>query len=248
MKSTSWQNSAKWYQENVGEEGHYYHRHVILPELLKKIPKDARLLDLACGQGVLGRQIPSTVTYQGLDIAPDLIKYAKNQDKNPKHQYLVQDATKPFNLKKKFSHAAIILAIQNIDPLEPLLENVKDHLEPGGELLIVMNHPCFRIPRQSSWEIDQAKKIQFRRLDRYLTPLTIPIKTHPGKTDSVETLSFHRPLSAYTKALTQASFAVTEIDEWISNKESTGPKAKMENRAREEFPLFLFIKAKYLQK
>lgn len=243
MKSTSWQNSAKWYQENVGEEGHYYHRHVILPELLKRISKEAHLLDLACGQGVLGRQIPSTVTYQGLDIAPDLIKYARSHDKNPQHQYLVQDATKPFDLKKKFTHAAIILAIQNIDPLEPLLNNVRNHLSPGGELLIVMNHPCFRIPRQSGWEIDSAKKIQYRRLDRYLTPLSIPIKTHPGKKDSQETLSFHRPLSAYAKALSNAGFAISDMDEWISNKESTGPKSKMENRAREEFPLFLFLQA-----
>ena len=33
-KSTSWEPVGNWYQTIVGEEGHYYHQHVILPQLL----------------------------------------------------------------------------------------------------------------------------------------------------------------------------------------------------------------------
>lgn len=247
MKSTSWQPAAKWYQENVGEEGHYYHQNVILPNLIKLLPKNGSLLDLACGQGILARKIAPTLDYQGLDIAPSLIKFAKSQDKNPAHQFLVQDVTKPFDLKKKFTVAACILAIQNIDPLAPFLENAYTHLEPNSPFFIVLNHPCFRIPRQSSWEIDESKKIQYRRVDRYMSPLEIPIKTHPGKEKSAsETLSFHRPLSTFIQELAKAGFIIENIDEWISDKVSTGAKAKMENRAREEFPLFMLITAKKL--
>jgi len=33
------------------------------------------------------------------------------------------------------------------------------------------------------------------------------------------------------------------MEEWISDKKSTGAKARMENRSREEFPLFLALLA-----
>jgi SAM-dependent methyltransferase len=137
------------------------------------------------------------------------------------------------------------LVIQNLeDPLKAL-GNASKALRPGGKLLIVMNHPCYRIPRQSSWGVDEAKKLQYRRIDLYLTPLKIPIQTHPGAGEKSETTwSFHRPLSDYVQALAKAGLMVETMEEWISDKKSTGPKAKMENRSRTEFPLFLAISAR----
>ena len=38
-----------------------------------------------------------------------------------------------------------------------------------------------------------------------------------------------------------AGFAVLEIEEWVSDKKSTGAKGKMENRARAEIPLFMTL-------
>ncbi|MFS8563077.1 MAG: hypothetical protein LVR00_01585 [Rhabdochlamydiaceae bacterium] len=124
------------------------------------------------------------------------------------------------------------------------MKNAHLLLKPQGKLLIVLNHPCFRIPRQSSWGVDEPKKLQYRRIDRYLSPLKIPIQTHPGKQhDSQETWSFHHPLSDYTRWLQEAGFTIEIIEEWISDKTSTGGHAKMENRSRAEFPLFLAILA-----
>ena len=248
--STSWQKVEKWYNEAVGPEGHYYHQHIVLPGVLKlfdlKKAEHVSVLDLACGQGVLARHLSPNVAYTGIDIAPSFIKAAREYDANPKHEYFVGDATKPLSVRKKdFTHAAIILALQNIEHPLLALKNAYEHLQPGGSLVIVLNHPCFRIPRQSSWKIDEQNKIQYRRMDRYFTPLQIPIQAHPSKGEkSVTTLSFHYPLSAYTQWLNEAGFSITLIEEWCSNKESIGKAAKMENRAREEFPLFLTIKAK----
>jgi hypothetical protein len=43
--------------------------------------------------------------------------------------------------------------------------------------------------------------------------------------------------------LKDAGFAIDVIEEWTSDKESEGRAARMENRSRSEFPLFLAIKA-----
>lgn len=250
-KSTSWESVGKWYHAAVGDEGHYYHKQIIMPGILRLMNlEDAgerpAILDLACGQGVLARHLPSHVGYTGLDIAPTLVKGAKKLDPNPAHHYQIADVTKPLPLNKEtlFSHAVITLALQNIAHPELVLKNAFKHLQPHGKLIIILNHPCFRIPRQSSWQVDKEKKIQYRRLDRYLSSLEIPIQAHPSKGEqSPATLTFHHPISCYSRWLRDAGFVIELLDEWCSDKVSEGGAAKMENRSRAEFPLFLAISA-----
>jgi len=247
-KKTSWEPVSKWYKDTVGKEGHYYHQSVIFPRLLKIFGKVDSLLDIACGQGVLAGHLSKEITYEGVDISPSLIKAAKQQHKQEKRQFHVGDATKPLPVSKKdFSHATIILAIQNIaDPLKAF-KNAYAHLKAGGLFFIVLNHPCFRIPRQSSWGIDENKKLQYRRVDRYQTSMEIPIQAHPGQGDkSPETVSFHHPLMNFTQWLFEAGFVIEVIEEWCSDKVSTGSAAKMENRSRDEIPMFMTIRARKL--
>jgi SAM-dependent methyltransferase len=240
--TTSWESSHRWYDSIVGEKGHYYHEHVVLPGALKllNLKKGDALLDLGCGQGVLARAVPSNVRYVGVDASRSLVDAAK---KKSKHPFYVADITEPLTLREEpFSHAALILVLQNLEHVQGAFDNASRHLKPGGKFLIVMNHPCFRIPRQSSWGVDEPKKLQYRRLDLYMSPLKIPIQTHPGSRGPIqETVSFHRPLSYYTQKLHAAGLVIETMDEWISDKKSTGVKASMENRSRKEFPLFLAI-------
>lgn len=248
-QSTSWEPVEKWYQGSVGDEGHYYHKHVVIPGVLRLLALDkthpASLLDVACGQGVLARQIPPNVDYTGLDISPSLVKAAKAADIRPNHRYLVADALKALPVDKHdFTHAAIVLAIQNMKEPKLAIDNIAKHLAPNGKLVIAMNHPCFRIPRQSSWKVDEQQKVQYRRIDRYSSFMEIPIQAHPSKgEESAATWTFHHPLAAYSLWLNQAGFAIELIEEWHSNKVSTGSAAKMENRSRAEIPLFLAIRA-----
>lgn len=247
MANTSWQKVAPWYEKTVGQSGHYYHQHLVLPGAIRllNLKSDSSVLDLACGQGVLGRLIKPDIAYAGVDLAPSLIKFAKTNDRAAKHQYFVGDIEKPLPLKKTdFSHAVIILALQNIANPNLALKNAARHLRSGGQLLIVINHPAFRIPRQSSWEIDPQNKLQYRRVNRYLSPLKIPINARPGQGDMGSvTWSFHHPLQDYFKFLKEAGFVITDLAEWASDKESAGRAAKMENRSRAEFPLFLALLA-----
>lgn len=241
--STSWQNSARWYDELVGEKGHYYHEHVILPRLIELLDckEGAKLLDLACGQGILARHLPKGVSYTGIDAAKELIQAAK---KYSPHTFLTGDVTKPLPVKELYSHATCILAIQNIEHPDKVFENVAKHLEKGGTFALVMNHPSFRIPRQSSWGMDDATKIQYRKINGYMKPQKVPITMHPGKEQATTTWSFHHPLSAYSEWLAKAGFVIAKIEEWCSDKVSTGALKRAENRAREEFPLFMCLIAK----
>lgn len=246
-KSTSWENVSEWYHKNVGKDGMYYHRTLVMPctlDLLNLKENDS-LLDIGCGQGILSRLIPPNVSYCGIDISNKLIKIAESQAISKKHSFLVGDATKKVELvKKDFTHCAIILAIQNMVSPESVFHQISSHLALNGRMVILMNHPYFRIPRMTSWGVDETKKIQYRRIDSYMSHHKIPIQAHPGQGEKSEvTYSFHFPLSDYFKWLYDAGFHVEVIEELCSDKKSTGSKAKMENRARSEFPLFLAIRA-----
>lgn len=246
-KDTSWESAEPWYQRCVGEKGHYYHQSIILPSSLKLLGITAKskgsLLDLGCGQGVLARRLPDGIEYVGIDSSASLIRDAKKQTNQENRQFFIKDATKPLNLEKKdFDWAAFVLSLQNMEDGKTAIGQAGLHLKKGGRLLIVLNHPCFRIPRQSSWEVDPKAHLQYRRMNGYMSPLKIPIQTHPGKKgDSSTTYSFHHPLSDYTSWLFDAGFVICSIQEWCSDKQSEGGRARMENRARKEFPLFLAL-------
>jgi ubiquinone/menaquinone biosynthesis C-methylase UbiE len=246
QKNTSWEPVSEWYSEMVGAEGDYYHKQVILPNVLRllKLQRNSKLLDLACGQGVLARVIPKEVEYLGLDLSTTLIEEARKNDQNPNHSYGVTDVGKELPIRASgFSHVAIVLALQNIKHPFNVIKNAARHISPkGGKLVIVLNHPSFRIPKHSDWEVDKLKQIQYRKEDSYMSHIEIPIDSSPfDKVNNQKTWSYHYPLSVYCEMLFDNGFLIETIEEWVSPKKSEGSMAKIEDKARNEFPLFMAI-------
>lgn len=254
MAHTSWHKVGNWYSDIVGTKGHHYHESVIFPAIKSWLPhtENQKLLDLACGNGVLARILPEKVQYRGYDLAGSLIQDAvKLQTPIQKNtqSFDKADATKPLaelsgdnSTTGTYTHAACILALQNMENGEGCIRNISTALIKGGQGIIVMNHPCFRIPRQSSWETDPKNKLQYRRINRYASDLEIPITAHPGQKNSQVTWSYHHPLHIYFSWFSQNGLAVTDLLELTSDKESVGKNAKAENRGRSEFPLFLALR------
>jgi ubiquinone/menaquinone biosynthesis C-methylase UbiE len=240
--SKNWDSSENWYSACVGEKGHYYHQSIVLPNALRLLGKVHSLLDLGCGQGVLARHLPEQVDYWGVDQSETLIRSAKKMSN--RGEWIVEDATADVELKKKdFDAACFILSLQNMEEGAKAIQTASRHLKKKGKLLLVLNHPCFRIPRQSHWGVDEKMKLQYRRLNGYMSQMKIPIQTNPSQKTSPLTYSYHHPLSDYALWLQKAKLSIHSIEEWCSDKKSEGAKAKMEDRARKEFPLFLAILA-----
>lgn len=244
---TGWEAVADWYGGHMNEHNSLLNT-VVYPSVLKMLApvKGGRYLDIACGEGAFSRLLmKNNVSVSGFDAAPSLIERARHLAPTGT-DYRVADAT---NFGKNYSSrvfdgATCLLAIQNIDRPESVFRNANQVLKDGGTIVVVMNHPAFRIARQSAWGFEDARQIQYRRIDMYMSPLKIPIIAHPGAERSSKTISYHHPISFYINALTASGFAVIGCEELISNRVSdSGPKAKAENRARTEFPLFLALRA-----
>lgn len=205
-------------------------------------------------KGVLGRKLPGGVEYVGIDASQFLIRKAQSYDRAAHHRYAVADITRPYSTilpsgTRSFTHAAMVLSLQNVRDQSAALRLASEHLVEQGRLVVVLNHPCFRVPRQSRWDVDPQNNVQYRRVDRYHSPLEVPIAVHPGKDgaeqneNSAVTYSYHHPMEDYFRWLHEAGMAVELMEEWYSDKTSEGKQSKRENRARTEFPLFLAISA-----
>ncbi|MFZ2681759.1 MAG: class I SAM-dependent methyltransferase [Patescibacteria group bacterium] len=244
----SWEPVAKWYGKHLKEED-TFQSEVIFPGSLRLLypVKGKNYLDIACGEGSFARAVANTgAMVIGFDISSTLIKQAEAK-KIKGATFRVANAIDfaRYYDQATFDGAACNLAIQNIDEFAAVFKDAGRVLKSGAPFVIVLNHPMFRIPRQTGWGWDEGRGLQFRRTDAYLSPNEIPIVANPGEgAKSKVTYSYHRPLETYIKELANAGFMVDAIEEWISHRNSdSGPRAKAENRARQEIPMFMAIRA-----
>ncbi len=246
-KTTSWGAVAEWYDDYMEVAEDSYQKQVILPNLTRvlAIRPGEKVLDVACGQGFFTREWRALgAKVAGADISPELI--AKARERAPE---IVWHATPAHNLSfagdGEYDAMTIVLAIQNIENIAEVFAEVRRVLSPKGRFVLVMNHPAFRVPKRSSWGFDEEAKVQYRRVDGYLSSEKVRIEMHPGRKNSPATISYQRSLQDIVKALAKSGFAVTKLEEWISHKKSgKGPRQKAEDTARKEIPLFMMLEAR----
>jgi ubiquinone/menaquinone biosynthesis C-methylase UbiE len=243
---TSWGNVADWYDEHLSGDD-TYHAKVIAPNLMRVLDLDKKMkvLDLGCGNGYFSRMIASSgASVIGLDVAEPLIKKARADIRGV--EFIVADAANiPEQVDNKFDAIVCVLALQNMEHLDKVFKECARLLKKEGRFIFVLNHPAFRIPKKSSWGWDEERKVQYRRLDGYLSMAREKIDMSPSKQGKETTLSFHRSLQDYSKALANAGLAIRKMEEWISHKKSEkGPRSAAEDTARKEFPLFLMLETR----
>ncbi len=246
-KETSWGGVAGWYDSLLEKGDDTYQAKVVLPNLVRAmaIHKGVRVLDLACGQGFFARAFQlEGAEVAGVDISSELIGLAQKQ--SPKEiRYFARSADDlGVFTDGYFEKITIVLSIQNIEAPHKVFKECARILKPEGKLFIVLNHPAFRVLKESSWGYDDVTKTQYRRIDRYMSESKVEVDMNPSKPGTVTTISFHRPLQYYFKTLANAGFAVARLEEWLSHRDSQeGPRKLAEDRARMEIPLFLYLEA-----
>jgi ubiquinone/menaquinone biosynthesis C-methylase UbiE len=245
-KETSWGGVSSWYEDVVGDPSSYQQA-VILPNVMRILSDVAQpgktIVDVGCGTGLFSQEIAkSGARVIGVDPGETFISKAKETGKG---EFIVGTADK-LPVPDDIADAAIcILALQNIREAREAVMEWKRIVKTNGKVVIVLNHPAFRIPKQTGWGWDEEARKQYRRIDSYMSESEAGIVMNPGGKQDTLTASFHRPLQWYVKQLSGAGFALTRLEEWISHKKSgAGPRQAEEDRMRKEIPLFLCLEAK----
>ncbi|GAB4510951.1 MAG: hypothetical protein OHK0046_08390 [Anaerolineae bacterium] len=234
----------------MGKGGSEHHRKVAIPAVidLLALKPGEQVIDMGAGQGVLAPYVAAKgAKYTGIDVSPRLLNYAR-QHHGEEGRFLQADAAR-LHLEssmqaESYDAAVFLLSVQDMNPLEDVLRSAAWVLKVGGRVVLLMTHPAFRVPRQSGWGFDEDRKLQYRRVDRYLTPLPVPMKQHPGKESGV-TISFHRPISEYINTLAMCGLLVDRMEELTIGEHSLKKnRTKAEKLADDEIPLFLGLRAR----
>ncbi len=246
--STSWESVSRWYDGWVGQDGSRYHRALAIPAVLELLDPRAgeEIVDVGAGQGVLAPHVARAGTrYTGVDASPHLIDVARRRH-GADGRFIVGDARSLGGDRRLRTHAfdaaVFLLSIQDMDPLESIFASLDRVLRRTSRIVILMTHPAFRQPRHSGWGFDAVRQLTYRRVDAYLKPMAIPMKTIGT---APPTRSFHRPLSAYVNGLSDVGFAVDRLLELPDLPRPDRPRARRsETRADAEIPLFLALRAR----
>ena len=258
-EKTGWGNVAIWYSNTISAEKSTQ-KDLLLPELLKFLPleevNDKRIIDLGCGTGFFlkeyfqGAKNSQPAKSLGIDIDSELLELAneslRKEVSEGKVAFIKADATDLKGVgENSFDIALSVESIPNIKDLKSFAKEAYRVLSVGGKLVAVVNHPAFRVPQSSDWYFDKEKNKQGRVVYKYKTTHTIKIDMNPGTKsvkDKVYTYTFHRPFEEYLNTFTKAGFTFSFMKEITSNKVSQkGTKQKVEDDARAEIPLFLFL-------
>lgn len=251
---TSWGKVAPWYDEYLQDEDTYQAK-VILPNLMrvlgiKDIKSGLSILEVGCGQGYFIGEILKIAKphIQGIDLSVELLDIAQKKYGN-KAMFSKANANKLPQKDHSQDKIYSVLALQNMSDLDGVIKEIKRVLNPKGQFVAVINHPAFRIPKESDWHFSAERKSQGRVVYTYMTDKKFTIDMNPGlraagvKTE--ETFSFHHPLQVYAKLLSKHGLCITRIEEWISHKQSEeGPKKRAEDEARKEIPMFMCLEIK----
>lgn len=210
------------------------------------------LLDLGCGQGFFIEKIfdkYAGVDIHGIDLSSKLLKIAEEKFSDNKNVFLKQsDAAKLSHIEdESIDKVYSVLALQNMADVDSVIKEVKRVLKSNGRCLFVINHPSFRIPKESDWKFDNNTNKQGRVVFNYMTDKKYIIDLNPGlkamgqKTE--ETISFHHPLQYFSKIFDKNNMAISRIEEWISHKKSSegSGRQKAEDDARKEIPMFMCL-------
>ena len=198
-------------------------------------PPGRRTLDLGCGEGRLSRDLKDLGhDMVAVDLSPTML--AATQQADPELETHLADAAKLPFAENTFDCVVAFMSLQDVDDLDRAVVEAARVLQPGGLLCSAVVHPFASVGQFDGDEADSPFTISGSYLERsfYADELA---------RDGLEItfVSAHRPLHAYTEALSRAELVIERL------REPAVPESAISNprsRRWQRIPLFLHIRAR----
>lgn len=216
---STWEKLSGWWDEAIGE-GDTFHQHLIYPFIESSLSLQAgdRLLDLACGNGCLGRRFAANgVLVTGVDFSSTFLEIARRKSERMEGvNYLLLDLTCPDHLAQlpetSFHAVVCSMALHNMHTIEPLVRAVARVIKPGGRFVCSTLHPYFNstpsmsILKEEDFSQPLIEATHSIRIFDYLQPAAFLAR---GKQDQpMPHHNFHRPLQSLLQTFFAAGFVM----------------------------------------
>jgi ubiquinone/menaquinone biosynthesis C-methylase UbiE len=211
---------AEWYDQWVSgpiHEDPYVHEALALMGEVAGL----RVCDLACGQGRVARHLADLGARAiGIDLSARLLEIARRHEEvEPRGiEYLHADARGLHGVADEtFDGVLCHMALMDIADLVPTLRSVARILRPGRWFVFSILHPCYNTAQ--SGEMTSPEGV-VRLIAHYFGEGYWRSDSRTGPPGKVG--AYHRTLSTYVNALTDAGFVL----ERVSEPQATGSVAE----------------------
>ena len=241
--SSHWEGNAEFWVRIIRERRDRYRTELTDQAVLAAIGPCHGLdvLDAGCGEGYLTREIASRGAHQvtGADKSPALIAAARAASAGQSAACFREAdlAALPFS-DDSFDLAVVNHVLNDLPDVVGPVGELARVLRPGGRLVVLMLHPCFYGHRAERQEIRRTLPVA-----DYFAPRVIEQRFEvDGIVSPDPTVTWVRPLEAYTEAITSNGLCITSLRE----PHPTDAQLAASQWWRENFPrpLFLLIAAR----
>lgn len=206
------ENAHDWITwTRAGLDSYRVHRKSFLP----LIPEPGRLtVDVGCGEGRVSRELQDRGhRVLALDRSPTMTHAAATHPEAPVPA-IVADATRLPLVTGVADCAVAFMCLHDIDDLPAAIKEIGRILTVGGRLVVAITHPLSSAGDFPGDKDDPTRPYVIK--DSYTQPRShVTTRVRGGRTMTYHGL--HRPLQAYTEALTDAGFVITRLLERSSD-------------------------------
>lgn len=215
-----WNNSADWYDKNMGEEGDELNRTIIRPNVLRVIGnlQGKNLLDVGCGSGYLTSELAKTAEkVVGTDFAPDFIQLCQEKYKDQQNLiFHVQDVTKEFVFpSESFDLVLCKMVLQYVENIDTFAKESKRVLKIGGKVVVIVDHP-FNSQFYYAQSLVGKTNPKYEGLKDYFSE---EAQTKLSLWGKVELTWYPKTISKYILPFTKAGLHLSNIEEYEETRE-----------------------------
>jgi len=216
----AWEANAENWDAKMGADGNDFFNILCWPVIESLLaPKPAaRILDIACGNGLTSRRLAAIgADVTAFDFSANLIQFAKSHpNPNGRINYHVLDATDEQQLLERlstaqpFDSAISNMALFDMPEIQPVFRALRKLLRPDGAFIFSLMHPAFNNPSAAllaeEWDDGQIHTRYAVKVSRYMTQYQsegLALRSQPKPQ-----LYFHRPVQDYIQAALENGFTI----------------------------------------
>ncbi|MBE9226365.1 class I SAM-dependent methyltransferase [Phormidium sp. LEGE 05292] len=193
------------------------------------------IVDLGCGNADFGKQalLQGAHSYTGIEVSRAMVNLALETLANTSGKVHHQSIE---TWKAQSEQADLVssrLALNYVEHLKPVFQQMYQALRPGGRLVISVEHPAITSNFASLAEGRRTNWL----IDNYFRP-GARVHTWLGQ----EITKYHRTLEEYFDLVIDTGFELVRIRESRPQKDNFWSESEYQRRLR--IPLFLFISAR----